>query len=208
MHRGHDLWNMSLKFLCENTQDQPRPNASPPSLPPVSPPAWWRSQVRSGRDHYVRVGTCDYAVRARRMNAICERLTSRKTAVTTRVLFSGGTSQRGDDLQGRRSVHRFLQKTHRFFQEIFIEISSGAWTLRSGRGIKHPTSTHEFASAINPRDRDVSGRPSCPVGSRWSVYWLWLPGLGWPFRGPRWLSWCGRRPRRRSRLPGRTARSR
>jgi len=21
MHRGHDLWNMSLKFLCESTQD-------------------------------------------------------------------------------------------------------------------------------------------------------------------------------------------
>ncbi len=21
MHRGHDLWNMSLKFLCESKQD-------------------------------------------------------------------------------------------------------------------------------------------------------------------------------------------
>jgi hypothetical protein len=21
MHRGHDLWNVSLKFLCESTQD-------------------------------------------------------------------------------------------------------------------------------------------------------------------------------------------
>jgi hypothetical protein len=21
MHRGHDLWNISLKFLCESTQD-------------------------------------------------------------------------------------------------------------------------------------------------------------------------------------------
>jgi hypothetical protein len=21
MHRGHDLWNFSLKFLCESTQD-------------------------------------------------------------------------------------------------------------------------------------------------------------------------------------------
>jgi len=21
MHRGHDLWNISLKFLCETTQD-------------------------------------------------------------------------------------------------------------------------------------------------------------------------------------------
>ncbi len=31
-------------------------------LPPVSPPAWWRSQVRTGRDHYVRAGTCDYSV--------------------------------------------------------------------------------------------------------------------------------------------------
>ncbi|MEU6014204.1 IS21 family transposase [Streptomyces sp. NPDC047515] len=32
------------------------------SLPPVDPPAWWRLQTRIGRDHYVRVDTCDYSV--------------------------------------------------------------------------------------------------------------------------------------------------
>ncbi|WMX45962.1 IS21 family transposase [Streptomyces roseicoloratus] len=32
------------------------------ALPPVDPPAWWRFQTRLGRDHYVRVDTCDYSV--------------------------------------------------------------------------------------------------------------------------------------------------
>ncbi len=31
-------------------------------LPAVDPPTWWRFQVRLGRDHYVRVDTCDYSV--------------------------------------------------------------------------------------------------------------------------------------------------
>jgi hypothetical protein len=31
-------------------------------LPPVDPPSWWRFQIRLGRDHYVRVDTCDYSV--------------------------------------------------------------------------------------------------------------------------------------------------
>jgi Mu transposase-like protein len=32
------------------------------TLPPVDPPRWWRSSTRIGRDHYVRVDTCDYSV--------------------------------------------------------------------------------------------------------------------------------------------------
>ncbi|MET7550915.1 hypothetical protein ABZS94_35165 [Streptomyces sp. NPDC005500] len=32
------------------------------ALPPVDPPAWWRLQTRIGRDHYIRVDTCDYSV--------------------------------------------------------------------------------------------------------------------------------------------------
>jgi hypothetical protein len=27
MHRGHDLWNISLKFLREGTQDRRRPTS-------------------------------------------------------------------------------------------------------------------------------------------------------------------------------------
>ncbi|MGW8885868.1 Mu transposase domain-containing protein [Streptomyces sp. NPDC055749] len=32
------------------------------TLPPVDPPRWWRFATRIGRDHYIRVDTCDYAV--------------------------------------------------------------------------------------------------------------------------------------------------
>jgi transposase len=32
------------------------------TLPPVDPPRWWRFATRIGRDHYVRVDTCDYSV--------------------------------------------------------------------------------------------------------------------------------------------------
>jgi hypothetical protein len=32
------------------------------TLPAVDPPAWWRFSTRLGRDHYVRVDTCDYSV--------------------------------------------------------------------------------------------------------------------------------------------------
>jgi len=35
------------------------------SLPPVLPDVAWRHRVRLGRDHYVRVGTCDYSVHPR-----------------------------------------------------------------------------------------------------------------------------------------------
>lgn len=32
------------------------------ALPPVDPPRWWRMTTRVGRDHYLRVDTCDYSV--------------------------------------------------------------------------------------------------------------------------------------------------
>jgi hypothetical protein len=32
------------------------------TLPAVDPPTWWRFSTRLGRDHYVRVDTCDYSV--------------------------------------------------------------------------------------------------------------------------------------------------
>jgi len=34
-------------------------------LPPTSPPHWWHQSARLGRDHYVRVDTCDYSIHPR-----------------------------------------------------------------------------------------------------------------------------------------------
>jgi transposase len=34
-------------------------------VPPVTPPHWWRFSTRIGRDHYIRVDTCDYSVHPR-----------------------------------------------------------------------------------------------------------------------------------------------
>ena len=30
--------------------------------PAADPPTWWRFSIRLGRDHYVRLDTCDYSV--------------------------------------------------------------------------------------------------------------------------------------------------
>jgi len=38
-------------------------------LPPVAPDVRWRKRVRLGRDHYVRVDTCDYSVHPRAIGA-------------------------------------------------------------------------------------------------------------------------------------------
>lgn len=35
------------------------------TVPPVGPPTWWRFATRIGRDHYIRVDTCDYSVHPR-----------------------------------------------------------------------------------------------------------------------------------------------
>jgi transposase len=32
------------------------------ALPPTAPPRWWQTSVRIGRDHYIRLDTCDYSV--------------------------------------------------------------------------------------------------------------------------------------------------
>jgi transposase len=32
------------------------------TLPPISPPGWWKTSLRLPRDHYVRLDTCDYSV--------------------------------------------------------------------------------------------------------------------------------------------------
>ncbi|WP_316522771.1 IS21 family transposase [Kitasatospora brasiliensis] len=31
-------------------------------LPPTAPPRWWQTFVRLGRDHYIRLDTCDYSI--------------------------------------------------------------------------------------------------------------------------------------------------
>lgn len=31
-------------------------------LPPTAPPRWWQTSVRLGRDHYIRLDTCDYSI--------------------------------------------------------------------------------------------------------------------------------------------------
>jgi transposase len=35
------------------------------AIPPVDPPNWWPLRTRLGRDHYIRVDTCDYSVHPR-----------------------------------------------------------------------------------------------------------------------------------------------
>jgi hypothetical protein len=48
--------------------------ASMLTLPPVGPPNWWPQTTRLGRDHYIRVDTCNYSVHPR---AIGHRITVR-----------------------------------------------------------------------------------------------------------------------------------
>jgi transposase len=35
------------------------------TIPPVAPPTWWPLSTRLGRDHYIRLDTCDYSVHPR-----------------------------------------------------------------------------------------------------------------------------------------------
>jgi transposase len=57
------------------------------ALPPVGPPAWWRFSARIGRDHYVRVETCDYSVHPR---AIGRRVTVRADTEEVTVITAEG----------------------------------------------------------------------------------------------------------------------
>jgi transposase len=57
------------------------------TLPPVDPPAWWRFSTRIGRDHYVRIDTCDYSVHPR---AIGRTVTVRADTEEIIVTTTGG----------------------------------------------------------------------------------------------------------------------
>lgn len=56
------------------------------SLPPIDPPAWWQLTMRLGRDHYVRVGTCDYSIHPR---AIGHKVTVRVDTQTVSATCNG-----------------------------------------------------------------------------------------------------------------------
>jgi transposase len=60
LERANRRWHRRLEARPAERWDADLAQMVP--LPPVSPPAWWRMQARIGRDHYVRVGTCDYSV--------------------------------------------------------------------------------------------------------------------------------------------------
>jgi transposase len=52
-------------------------------IPPVAPPTWWRLHTRLGRDHYIRVDTCDYSVHPRAIGRIVMvRTTTEEVTVT------------------------------------------------------------------------------------------------------------------------------
>ncbi|MFF7984779.1 IS21 family transposase [Streptomyces sp. NPDC007901] len=57
------------------------------TLPAVDPPTWWRFSTRLGRDHYVRVDTCDYSVDPAAIGHQVTVLTDNEQVV---VLTSGG----------------------------------------------------------------------------------------------------------------------
>jgi hypothetical protein len=57
------------------------------TLPAVDPPTWWRFSIRVGRDHHVRVDTCDYSVYPA---AIGHRVTVLTDSEQVVVLASGG----------------------------------------------------------------------------------------------------------------------
>ncbi|MEW1909441.1 IS21 family transposase [Kitasatospora sp. NPDC085895] len=56
------------------------------TLPPVGPPNWWPQTTRLGRDHYIRVDTCDYSVHPR---AIGHRITVRSDTESITVTCGG-----------------------------------------------------------------------------------------------------------------------
>jgi transposase len=57
------------------------------TIPPVDPPAWWRFHTRIGRDHYIRVDTCDYSVHPR---AIGRTVTVRSDNEEVTVIAANG----------------------------------------------------------------------------------------------------------------------
>ncbi|MEU5811565.1 IS21 family transposase, partial [Streptomyces sp. NPDC047718] len=65
--------------------------ASMLTLPPVGPPNWWPQTTRLGRDHYIRVDTCDYSVHPR---AIGHRITVRTNTESITVTCGDDTVAR------------------------------------------------------------------------------------------------------------------
>ncbi|MGW1729390.1 IS21 family transposase [Streptomyces sp. NPDC002306] len=65
--------------------------ASMLTLPPVGPPNWWPQTTRLGRDHYIRVDTCDYSVHPR---AIGHRITVRTDTESITVTCGNDTVAR------------------------------------------------------------------------------------------------------------------
>jgi transposase len=63
------------------------------TVPPVSPPSWWRFHTRIGRDHYIRVDTNDYSVHPRAIGR----------TVTVRADNEAVTVIAGDDLVARHA---------------------------------------------------------------------------------------------------------
>ncbi|GAA1894441.1 IS21 family transposase [Streptantibioticus ferralitis] len=57
------------------------------TLPAVDPPTWWRFATRLGRDHYVRVDTCDYSVDPAAIGHLVTVLTDTDEVI---VLATGG----------------------------------------------------------------------------------------------------------------------
>ncbi|WP_431676219.1 Mu transposase domain-containing protein [Kitasatospora sp. KL5] len=56
------------------------------TLPPVAPPHWWPQSTRLGRDHYIRVDTCDYSVHPRAIGQqITIRADTEEITATTRT---------------------------------------------------------------------------------------------------------------------------
>ncbi|MFI1291772.1 Mu transposase domain-containing protein [Streptomyces sp. NPDC020792] len=56
------------------------------ALPPVAPPNWWPLHTRLGRDHYIRVDTCDYSVHPRAIGQqITVRADTEEVIATTRA---------------------------------------------------------------------------------------------------------------------------
>ena len=60
LERANRRWHRRLEARPADRWDADLARMVP--LPPVSPPAWWRSQARIGRDHWVRIDTNDYSV--------------------------------------------------------------------------------------------------------------------------------------------------
>jgi transposase len=60
LERANRRWHRRLEARPADRWDADLARMVP--LPPVSPPAWWRSQARIGRDHWIRIDTNDYSV--------------------------------------------------------------------------------------------------------------------------------------------------